>query len=259
MATPSPSMGGKGILFVTSKISRPDVLDVPTYIKWYEEDHIAEVVETSGINSARRFVHVDPKAEKPYLAMYALDDLAFLLSDEFRKIRVQSDLLPSPGIIYDLADVDVRYDNLVHVFEKTQKGRGAAKTLVVVASRLKEGVSPQDLDRWYREEHCELLSKNKSYLRTTRFKLAYARTNAQSRVLKGLAASTDELPPDPPTWLALHEFECDPDELDVPGIRQLTASPLTDKVLSQLDVHEVNIYRLANEFGNKDWFHGVDM
>lgn len=152
MSTPSPSIAGKGILFVTSKISRPDILDVPTYIKWYEEDHIAEVVETSGINSARRFVHVDPKAEKPYLAMYALDDLAFLLSDEFRKIRVQSDILPSPGIIYDLADVDVRYDNLVHVYDKTQKGRGAAKALVVVASRLKEGVSPQDLDRWYREE-----------------------------------------------------------------------------------------------------------
>lgn len=158
MATPSPSIAGKGMLFVTSRISRPNVLDVPTYIKWYEEDHIAEVVETSGINSARRFVHVDPKAEKPYLAMYALDDLAFLLSDEFRKIRVQSDILPSPGIIYDLADVDVRYDNLVHVYDRTQKGRGAAKALVVVASRLKEGVSPQDLDRWYREEVRSLCS-----------------------------------------------------------------------------------------------------
>jgi hypothetical protein len=153
MATTAP-IQGRGMLFVTSKIARPDVLDLPTYIKWYEEDHIAEIVQTSGIRSARRFVNVDATVDKPYLAMYPMDDIGFTQGDEFRNIRVKSDILPPPGIIYDLADVDVRYDNLIHVYDEAKKGKGATRSLVVVASELKDDsdVSAEEYDKWYREE-----------------------------------------------------------------------------------------------------------
>jgi hypothetical protein len=96
-------------------------------------------------------------------------------------------------------------------------------------------------------------------LRTTRFKFVYARTNAQSRVLKGLAPPTDEVPPKPPTWLALHEFACEPEDLTVAELKTLSSSPWGDKIRANLDEHQVSLYRMANEFGEKDWFHGVDM
>ena len=146
------SISGRGILFVNSKIAQPAVLDRETYFKWYDEDHIAEIIQTSGIKSARRFIDVDPAADKPYLAMYPMDDIAFTQGEEFRNIRVKSDILPPPGIIYDLADIDVRYDNLIHVYDPTGKGKGVTKTLLTVAIELKEGTSADEFDKWYREE-----------------------------------------------------------------------------------------------------------
>ena len=48
MATLNPAIKGPGVLYVTSRIARDDVLDEDTYFKWYDEDHIDEIVNTSG-------------------------------------------------------------------------------------------------------------------------------------------------------------------------------------------------------------------
>ena len=119
---------GRGILYVISKIAATDLLDEPTYLKWYYNDHIAEIVETSGVNSALFLKHVDPLPEKPYLAMYPMDELAFTLGDEFKKIRVHSDILPNGGPIYDLADIDVRYYSLVEVYDPLKSSNSKADT-----------------------------------------------------------------------------------------------------------------------------------
>lgn len=154
MAT-AATIHGRGALFVRSSLSRPDLLDETAYIAWYENDHIAEVTSTSGIRSARRFVSVDPKADKPYLAMYPMEDIAFTQSQEFRNIRVKSNMLPDDHAIYDLADFDVRYDNLIHVYNH-REARGGTNIIILVISQLKDpsegGISSDELDRWYREE-----------------------------------------------------------------------------------------------------------
>lgn len=52
-----------------------------------------------------------------------MPDLAFTQGEGFRNIRVKSDILPEPGIIYDLADIDVGYLGLVGKTEaKGKKG-----------------------------------------------------------------------------------------------------------------------------------------
>lgn len=108
---------GPGILYVNSKIARPDILNEETYIKWYSDDHIAEIMQTSAIHSALRFKDVDPAATKPYLVMYPMQDIAFTQGEEFKKIKVHSDLLPGGGPIYDLADIYVRYYGLIQKYE----------------------------------------------------------------------------------------------------------------------------------------------
>jgi hypothetical protein len=91
-------------------------------------------------------------------------------------------------------------------------------------------------------------------LRTTRFKLIYARGNAQSRALKGLS-STNEPAPSPPIWLSLHEFAVDnPDLLEM---KKLTASPWTERIHEERKLGIFKVYRLLAEFGAKDWFHDV--
>ena len=56
--------------------------------------------------------------------MYPMEDIAFTQGEEFRKIKVHSKLLPGSGLCYDLADIDVRYYNLIQVYDPTNKGKG---------------------------------------------------------------------------------------------------------------------------------------
>ena len=109
---------GPGMLFVRSRIAPAsnDILDESTFISWYDEEHIPEVVSTSGIKSAFRYHDIDKTSpmgdiqnHKPYLVCYPMQDLAFTQSNEFKAINVKSSSLPGSGIIYDLADMDVSY------------------------------------------------------------------------------------------------------------------------------------------------------
>ncbi|ROT38962.1 hypothetical protein SODALDRAFT_294125 [Sodiomyces alkalinus F11] len=252
-----PPVSGRGLLYVNSAIERTDVLDEEKFMDWYDNDHIAEVLETSGVSSAWRFKDVEfGKVEKPYLAMYPLEDIGFTQTDEFKKIRVHSDKIPGGAAIYDVANFDVRVYNLIQVFDPTKKGKGHTKTIISAQIEPGPEVSDEEFDRWYREEHLEELCKGKGFLRTTRYKLAYARSNAQSRVLKGLATSS-EPPPQPPTWLAIHEF--DTEDVSVENLMDIADSPWTRKVLSGCKAIEAPIFKIVKAFGEADFFHGVEV
>lgn len=111
----------------------------------------------TGIKSAFRYrdLYFEEKVkrkEKPYLAFYPMEDLSFLLGDEFRGIRVKSSLLPDTGIIYDLAEMDVRYSGLVHKTERKKPEAGAAKGLVVFGIEPGKDLSDQELEKWFKEE-----------------------------------------------------------------------------------------------------------
>ncbi|KAM0328744.1 hypothetical protein ACHAQA_005157 [Verticillium albo-atrum] len=252
----SQPITGRGILYVNSKIDRPDLIDEEKYMDWYDNDHIAEILETSAMKTAFRYKDVDfANADKPYLAMYPMDDIAFTQTDEFKNIRVHSDMLPGGGPIYDLAEIDVRYYNLIQVYDPTNKGPGHTKTILSAQVELGPDLSAEEFDRWYREEHLEKMAQVEGFLRTTRFKLAYARSNAQSRALKGLATAEEEAPR-PPTWLALHEYSGD---LDMQKMMELTDSEWARKVISKLKVAQMPVYGIVKAHGQKDWFHGVDI
>lgn len=121
MAAPLPS--GAGMLAAHSRLAQPEKCPPEQYERWYFEDHIPDVLSTSGIKKALFYTNVDPGAERPYLALYPLQDLPFLQSDEFIKgIRVTSPLLPKSedgkdGLCYDYMDVDVAYLQHVQTYE----------------------------------------------------------------------------------------------------------------------------------------------
>ncbi|KAF2099276.1 hypothetical protein NA57DRAFT_74778 [Rhizodiscina lignyota] len=261
-------MSGPGMLYVTSKIARKDLMDYDIYMNWcetfsslyqvanidrYDNDHIAEIMQTSGIHTAFRYIDTNKDALKPYLAFYPMPDIAFTQGEEFRKISVHSKLLPGTGLCYDLADIDVRYYGLTENGER--KGgpkQDPAPCLVTVAIEpdAGSGLTNDLIDEWYRTTQAERISQIPGYQRTTRYKLLYARTNAQSRALKGLP-TTNEPAPEPPTWQAIHEFDrvVQPEEL-----QPLKGAEKTKELLSKTKETEFNIFRLAKAFGEKRFF-----
>ena len=117
---------GPGLLYVNSKITSSK-LSPELFTKWYEDVHIADIFETSGIKTAYRYYTASPDAaavERPYLALYPLRDVAFLQTTEFKSIPVQSDLVPTESkCIFDLADFDTRYYTNVAKHEPGTEGK----------------------------------------------------------------------------------------------------------------------------------------
>lgn len=156
MGTPggTPTIKGPGVLFVNSRISRPDILSSQTFLRWYDEDHIAEITQDTGgaMPSAFRYINANPHSPKPFLSFYPMPDLGFTQGDRFRRIRVQSQLLPSPvgdpngGIVYDLAEFNVRYYGFV---EKTMgKRRAPARKIVTVGIEPSDPSQGRDVEHW---------------------------------------------------------------------------------------------------------------
>ncbi|KAF9736474.1 putative alpha/beta hydrolase [Paraphaeosphaeria minitans] len=268
------SMKGPGILYVKACInpSPSNPLEEPQYMHWYDDDHIAEIVETSGMPSAFRYFHVNktpgrgtptPECPRPYLAFYPMPDIAFTQGPEFKKIRVHSDMLPGTGLCYDMTDNDVRYYALVGQKGNVQRGRlcekgqlkvvvekstGSGKYLATSEIEPASDVTDEEV-KAFLDQQVGTVSKLDHYQRSLRFKLLLARTNAQSRIMKGLAAATDDPAPEPPTWLQIHEFSAEP-QSDV----RATIEGDGHEVLKKARQKEAHGYRLERAHGQKKFF-----
>ncbi|KAI2484708.1 hypothetical protein Ptr902_03648 [Pyrenophora tritici-repentis] len=260
---------GPGILFVRSRISpaSENILNEPTFLRWYDDEHIPEVVSTSSIRFAFRYVDVnktsptgDLQNPKPFLACYPMQDLAFTLSDEFKKIGVKSSILPGSGVIYDFADMDVSYLGFLGATpRKDGDGGGHAQYILSSGVRPEKERGLDSIHAFFHQVHppwfspctsistfnifsrqqTSILSQSPHFIRTLRYKLLYARTNAQSRALKGLP-TTDEPHPEPCTWLAIHEFSRSPDRIRA----DLNSEPETEWGRTEIEVHVWKLDRM---------------
>jgi hypothetical protein len=95
-----------------------------------------------------------------------------------------------------------------------------------------------------------MITKIPGYQRTTYYKLLYARTNAQSRALKGLP-TTDEAPPEPPTLQAIHEFDR---IVKIEELKEMKETPEAKKILDNAKQVEVVVYAWAKTHGDGKFF-----
>lgn len=98
------------------------------------------------------------------------------------------------------------------------------------------------------EQQTATVARATGYIRTVRVKLLYARTNAQSRALKGLP-TTDEPAPEPPTWRAIHEFSTEPSA----EVRRSVKND-QNQVLKSAKQNEVDAYKFAKVHGKGEFF-----
>ena len=85
-----------------------------------------------------------------------------------------------------------------------------------------------------------------------RFKLLYARTNAQSRALKGLP-TTDEPHPEPSTWLAMHEFVEFPGEELIKTLNGSAKKAAEEEKWGATEI-EILVWRLDRAHGDEKFF-----
>ncbi|KAK5674465.1 hypothetical protein LTS10_012853 [Elasticomyces elasticus] len=247
-----------GLLFVNSKITRPSELSDEAYTKWYEEplgacdianpSHIGwspDIFKTSGISEASRFLSIDPKSERPYLALYPLEDLEFLQTDEFYcqsdpmadlvAIPVHHDSIPGSHAIFDFGDFDTRYYKFVQHYEAESAKSGQPNFVIAAAFT---PTDDEDYENWYRQEHLEEISGITGWRKTLRYALTFARQNRKPAAEKEL----DE----PPKFLTLHYF--DGDSLPEQELAGASGSEWTKKQLGSMKAQQMAVFKKLSHY-----------
>jgi hypothetical protein len=88
----------------------------------------------------------------------------------------------------------------------------------------------KDFDAWYRKQHLDMLSMIPGYRRGARYKR-----------IDGVS----------PTYLAIHEYACKPDEIPPEAIDQVSATEWSKKVIGEAKAIERDVFELIEVQGEK--------
>ena len=111
-------MTHQGLVWVNSKITNTAAITRSNSSKWYEEVHIPDMLK-AGVKTAFLYKNMDPKADRPWFALYPIPEMALLSTKEFGAIPMTSDFFDVPSKRGDeVADFDGRVYQFVHSYEK---------------------------------------------------------------------------------------------------------------------------------------------
>lgn len=232
-------MADTGLLFVASKIKNPSKLPDKVYNRFYDEEHIPDLQQffkqKGGIAKplALRYKNVRRDTERPYLALYPIPDAQWIFSPDQAEFQRQTKKSSILGVndIWEHVDFSFRPYRQIQTFEgykhASKSGVERGKTLIVVAME-PAADQEQDFEEWYRKQHLDMLSMCRGYRRSTRYK----RMDDQK-----------------PRYLALHEYDCEPQDLPAEQIAQVTATEWTQKILKESPIFERDVFVLIGAFG----------
>jgi hypothetical protein len=224
----------EGILFVTSYIINPSKTTDEAYNRFYNDEHLPDVISSGGTTLGLRYKNTKPATETdmPYLALYPVDT-QWLGSPEHNHLITSTKKSPAMQTEdrNELVKFDSRFYEKIQTFEgydlqaKSNEPRG--QTIVCVAI---EPGDEKDFDAWYRTQHLDMLSMIPGYRRGTR----YRRIGSKK-----------------PTYLAIHEYTCKPDAISAEMIAQVSATEWSKKVISEAKAIERDVFELIEVQGEK--------
>ncbi|CAN9289216.1 unnamed protein product [Alternaria alternata] len=235
---------GPGLFYVRSGIapSAKDVLSEATFMRWYEE-HAEEVVAKSGIHSLFRAFD----ESKPFLTFPVLDDIGFLLSEEFKSISSTSEILPRTGNVFDLIEFDGNHLALKQNLMIKKGSSEPAKSIVTVEIQPPTGLKADEVSALLGKQ-VSRLNGGSEYTGSLVFESCFSFASAGAKKPEG---GKMEMWHEPPSWVAIHTF---------------SGAAGDDMVkLIELDLHkmhgstgnmnsEVRAWSLQGSFGEKKLF-----
>jgi len=177
---------------------------------WYDTEHIPVRMKAPGFVSAQRY---RAQSEPAYLAVYEMNDLAALASEEYRIIKTQ----PSDRTRWMLGNVSgfTRYlGREIHCRSRDDAGDAALDAPVLYAVWFNVPADrAEDFDNWYEQEHIPILLKCPDWRMVRRFQI------------------TDG---EPETWshLALHYLN-DVKALESPERQEARQTPWRDRLATE--------------------------
>ncbi|KIW26512.1 hypothetical protein, variant [Cladophialophora immunda] len=184
------------LLWVNSRPLPDSGVDDDLWVKWYIEEHVPDLVNSKATVRAAMFrenfdFSLEPKEKHPrkFLVLYQADFEEPLSSKEYLDdVRHSSDMWPDKKGNREVGDFNGRNYKLIQDYDPDGKGESAPPFCLTVEM---DPVDEPDFDKWYREEHLDMLHKLPGYRRSSRY------------VIGPKMALTEG---DPPKYLAIHEM-----------------------------------------------------
>jgi len=213
-----------GILYVT--MQPKESISVAQFQDWYNNEHGPLRLRLSFCHNGFRYHAADldgpGKGQDEWMAIYDLENVEGLNGAEYMKLRgppCQTDREREirPHLDINRRAFDFISERSIPDFNKIEQNVGSEEkgnVMVAVALTLKPGRSSEELDRWYNEEHIDMLSKVPGWRRTRRFKTASIDMKEGTEV----------------EYLALHEY-APQNGLGGPEFKAVLATPWSKDIL----------------------------
>ena len=118
------SLSGPGIIFSRSR-PKPGKLPLDIYHKWYNEEHIPDVLATCVVSEAWRYEDLNEDAPIPFVAIYRIPDLAEMQKPAFRDLKMTGNLLPDKNTSWrEYVDSDIRIYKYLDEYETKKQPKG---------------------------------------------------------------------------------------------------------------------------------------
>ncbi|KAL5533925.1 hypothetical protein ACEPAG_385 [Sanghuangporus baumii] len=214
---------GKGLLLVFSEVG--DQLSESEYSDWYDNEHIPLRTALPGFLSATRLIQTD--GLKPtWGAIYDLSSVDFLQEDAYTAlVKMRSEREASVLSRIGLLDrrIYTLNEEALELVSPEFKGYKEGMIVLVVSMDVEPDFE-DELNRWYNEEHSEMLSKVPGWLRSRRYYLVDA---AASGTLKQQVQEYKQ----PAKFMAVHEYkDIGPGLFDAEEFKAAISTPWRKKI-----------------------------
>ncbi|TVY84713.1 3-oxoadipate enol-lactonase [Lachnellula suecica] len=232
-----------GILYVTMQPKAG--LPISQFHDWYNNEHGPLRVRLPFFNNGFRYRATDlegkeaSEAQPEWMAVYDVTDMDEITKEAYLKLRGPPSKTPREAETMAQIKVDRKLYDFVESRESAQFRRledvgneGQGNVMVAVFLDLQPGQDKKEqLDKWYGEEHIEMLSKVPGWLRTRRF-------------------VTSSIDPDAPLeYLSLHEY-APKNGLGGPEFSAATTTPWNKEIMSKVVKEKRRrVYDLYYTFG----------
>jgi len=213
------------LLHVNSR-PRPEAgVDDSLWEKWYTEEHVPDLVNSKTSTRAAMYRETHDfafagkdKHPRKYLVLYQSDFEQPLKSDEYvNGVRHGSDMWPRHKQNSENGEFDARNYKLIQEYDPKGVGDSAPPFLCTVEM---DPVDETDFDKWYREEHLDMLGRLPGYRRSLRYVIG---------------PPTPLTLGEPPKYLAIHEVD-GPHAFEGPEAEAANTTPWTVRQIQESKV-----------------------
>ncbi|KAH8669484.1 Alpha/Beta hydrolase protein [Tricladium varicosporioides] len=170
-----------GILYVT--MQPRDGLPIEQFHDWYNNEHGPTRLRLPFCENGFRYRANDLTGAKgsettpEWMAIYDITDMAELTKEDYLRLRGPPVKTPREAETMAKIKVDRKLYDFVESRESKEfkrleevENEGQGNVMIAVFCEIHPGLEAKnELDKWYREEHIEMLSKVPGWLRTRRF------------------------------------------------------------------------------------------